>query len=105
VFSGEFGDLEWSGEVRLDADAAAEALRRAGYEVFRLPDRHGGVLAHPLDDFLEVHAAGPDDAKLTQTVMREIDAIVWPYGGLCNECGPIRAGRVPFADLLGVDHE
>jgi len=53
----------FSGECEgLDVDAAAE-LRRAGYEVFRLPDEYRGRLAHPLDDFIEAHIECADDPR------------------------------------------
>jgi hypothetical protein len=104
AFSGEFGDPEWTTadwpEVELDVDAAADELRKAGYEVYRLPDKYGGRLAHPLDDFLELRIEGVDDDTLMKAIMDEVNAIVDRYGGLCDECGPIEPDRTPFADFI-----
>lgn len=80
AFGGEFGDPEYEltkakgeeWEQILDVDAAAAELRRAGYEVFRMPEKYGGLLAHPLDDFIEAHThiEGADNDKV-------IDALSW----------------------------
>src|SRR6516162_5182436 len=104
AFSGDFGDPEWRAaywpDVELDVDAAADELRKAGYEVYRLPDKYGGRLAHPLDDFLELRIEGVDEYKVMVAIMDEVNAIVSRYGGLCDECGPIEPDRTPFADLF-----
>ena len=109
-FAGGFGDPEYEGDHPLDVDAAAE-LRRAGYEVFRMPDKYGGLLAHPLDDFIEAHIdlpqvrdwpplEGSDDDKVISAIQSEVDAIVSKFGGLCWEWGPIGPDHVPFVDLF-----
>ena len=41
-----------------DPDAAAEALRAAGYDVHRMPAVHP-KLGHPLDDHIEAFIEGP----------------------------------------------
>lgn len=110
AFGGEFGDPEYEltkakgeeWEQILDVDAAAAELRRAGYEVFRMPEKYGGLLAHPLDDFIEAHThiEGADNDKVIDALWNEVDAIVSKFGGLCWECGPIEPDHVPFADLF-----
>jgi len=105
VFSGEFGDpehtnnMEWS-DIVLDPDLAADALRRAGYTVTRLPDRYGGYLWHPLDDFMEAVIVAPHELEAYGAIMDKIDAIVGRYGGQCQQCGPLEPDHEPFADLF-----
>ena len=102
AFAGDFGDPEYTNDAErtceLDVDRAADELRQAGYEVTQLPDRLGGHLAHPLDDFIEAHIEGPDDPKVIHAIMDEVNAIVERYGGLCFECGPIGPDHMSFAD-------
>jgi hypothetical protein len=104
VFGGRLGDpdfakfIEW--DCELDADLAAAELRQAGYEVSRLPDKYSAQLAHPLDDFIEAVILGPDDPKVIDAIMHEVDAIVGRYGGMCFECGPIGRNHVPFAEIF-----
>jgi hypothetical protein len=43
---------------------------------------------------------GPDDPKVIDAIMDEVDAIVRKYGGICYECGPIGRDHVSFADLF-----
>jgi hypothetical protein len=81
-----------------DPDSPAEELRRAGYDVFRMPDRHP-ILAHPLDDHIECLIEGSDDSKIIDAIMGEIDGIVDQHG-MCIECGPIAADYVPFKQLF-----
>jgi hypothetical protein len=101
AFSGEFGDPEWraafnSTEIKLDVDAAADALKEAGYEVHRLPEKLRKRLDHPLDDFLEAWIEDDDDDYGMEAVMDEVESIVAPYGGACHECGPVAPGQAPF---------
>ena len=84
----------------LDADLAADELRQAGYEVSLLPDKYGGRLAHPLDNFIEAVTSGPNNPKVIDAIMNEVEAIVGKYGGHCLECSPIGRDYVPFADLF-----
>lgn len=104
AFGGGLGDPEYTRDpqkdIQLDVDVAANALRQAGYEVHRLPDEYGGLLMHPLDDFIEAVIEGPDDDQIISAVMREVGAIVYKFGGACFECGPIGQDYVPFADLF-----
>lgn len=104
AFGGGLGDPEITKDVErdfeLDPDLAAAELRQAGYEVLLLPDRYSPRLAHPLDDFIEAVTVGPDDPKIIDAIMDEVDAIVGKYGGACFECGPIESDHIPFADLF-----
>jgi hypothetical protein len=86
--------------VDFDAALAADELRQAGYEVFLLPDRYSAQLAHPLDDFIEAVIFCPNDPKVINAIMNEVDALVGKYGGVCLECGPIGRDHVPFADVF-----
>jgi hypothetical protein len=72
----------FSGECEgLDVDAAAAELRRAGYEVFRLPDEYRGRLAHPLDDFIEAHIECADDREVRIAIIKDVHAITRRTGG------------------------
>jgi hypothetical protein len=93
VFSGDAADPP-------DVDGAADKLRKAGFDVYRLPDKFRRHLAHPLDDFLELRIEGLDDDKLWGEIMEEVNTIVERCGGLCDECGPIEPDSTPFADLF-----
>jgi len=103
AFSGEFGDPEFTNDPErdcdLDPDRAADELRQAGYEVHRLPKKYFGRLYHPLDDFIEAMIPGPDDPGVISAVRKHVNAIVWKYGGICDECGPREPDYVPFAHL------
>jgi hypothetical protein len=105
AFGGGLGDPEFTNDFErdfnLDPELAAAELRQAGYEVFLMPEKYSGRLAHPLDDFIEAVIDGPDDPKVIEAIMREVNAIVDKYGGICMECGLISNGYVPFADLFG----
>jgi hypothetical protein len=100
AFSGEFGDPGWTNNpennIRLDVDAAAAELQRAGYEVIRFPDKYAGRLAHPLDDFIAAVIEGSDDPKVENAIHDEVEAIVCKFGGCCYEWGPIEPGHLQF---------
>ena len=104
AFGGGLGDPEFTNDIDrdfdLDADRAADELRRAGYEVRLLPNKYRARLVHPLDDFIEAIIFGPDNSKVINATMKEVDAIVGKYGGVCLECGPIGRDYVPFADVF-----
>ena len=104
AFGGELGDPEFTNDLErdfdLNPDLAAAELRQAGYEVFLLPDKYNGRLAHPLDDFIEAVVVGPNDPKVIDALMNEVEAIVSKHGGVCVECGPIGREYVPFAGLF-----
>jgi hypothetical protein len=103
AFSGEFGDPEFTNDPErdcdLDPDRAADELRQAGYEVHRLPKKYFGHLYHPLDDFIEAMLPGSDDPTVIDAVWKEVQAIVWQYGGDCTECGPREPDYVPLDHL------
>jgi hypothetical protein len=97
-------------------DAAAEALRRAGYEVHRLGSQHP-ELYHPRDDFIEceitvakdfeitligrgIRRASDEDFEIMGTIKAEVEGIVSPYDGICDSCEWIDADYVPFKDLF-----
>ena len=103
AFGGGLGDPDFTKDephFDLDADLAADELRQAGYEIYRLPDRYRARLAHPLDNFVEAVVFGPNDPKVIGAIMDEVDAIVGKYGGCCFECGPIGRDYRPFADMF-----
>jgi hypothetical protein len=104
AFGGELGDPEFTNDLErdfdLNPDLAAAELRQAGYEVFLLPDKYTGRLAHPLDDFIEAVVVGSNDPKVIDALMNEVEAIVSKHGGVCVECGPIGREYVPFAGLF-----
>jgi hypothetical protein len=80
-------------------DAAAEALRAAGFTVFRLPaELHNSEV--PGDDFIEVHKEGDEDAADAIHVMwGDARRVVDPFGGDVDCVGP--ASEELFLDLLG----
>jgi hypothetical protein len=76
-------------------DAAAEALRAAGYQVFRLPpELHNSKV--PGDDFIEVHKEGDADED---AMWADAQRVVDPFGGDVDCVGP--ASEELFLDLLG----
>jgi hypothetical protein len=64
-----------------DPDAAAAALRAAGYQVFRLPRALKATLKIEGDDFIEVRGEGNDDEKSRDAMEADVDRIVSPFGG------------------------
>jgi hypothetical protein len=92
------GWIAFTGDLDPDPDAAAIALRAAGFAVTRMPAKFRSRLAHPLDDFMLVSIGGTmtdDDEKIMIAVMDEINAIVDGYGGLCHECDVLPLDDVP----------
>jgi hypothetical protein len=78
-----------------DSDAAAKALRAAGYEIYRLPLELKAKLEVEGDDFIEVRRRARADAS--ETIMADVERIVWPFGGYAD-C-TCEAAMEPFADL------
>ena len=64
-----------------DPDAAAEALRAAGYRVFRLPQALKDTLEIKGDDFIEVRGPGNDDKDSRDAMEADVNRIVEPFGG------------------------
>jgi hypothetical protein len=89
------GIIRFSGDDRgRNPDACADALRAAGFAVTRMDDRFKRVLKIPGDEEMEATKTGtPGD------VWKEIDKIIEPFGGDCQECGEISDDHIPFAGL------
>jgi hypothetical protein len=94
------GTITFSGELDPDPSNAAEALRRAGFEVTMMPEKFRSRLTHPEDDFMEASIDGIPEDKIVEAIKDEIDAIVDRYGGLCCEWGPIPSDYVPFEGIF-----
>jgi hypothetical protein len=95
------GSIAFGGYLDPDPDGAAEALRRAGFEVTMMPEEFRPHLAHPKDYFMEAAIdGGTEKDKVVSAVMDEINTIVERYGGLCCECGLIPSDWVPFEDVF-----
>ena len=89
--------IAFGGDCRdCDFDAAAEALRAAGYDVYRMPAVHP-KLGHPLDDHIEAFIEGPPGAppidppseveeKVVTVVMDEVERLVDRFGGYLRAC-------------------
>jgi hypothetical protein len=82
-----------------DPDTAADEMRRAGYEVHRMPANHP-ILCDDLDDHIEAVIGGADDDKIIDATMREVAGIVDRYGGCVIEGGAIGPDYVPFKELF-----
>jgi hypothetical protein len=67
------GWIAFSGDLDPDPDAAAAALRKAGFSVTRLPARFRPRLAHPRDDFLQAVIGGA--TANTNALVSGIDTI------------------------------
>jgi hypothetical protein len=79
AFGGDYGNPnDPDTDLLLDADMAYADLRRAGFEVLRLPDHYRRHLYHPLDDFFEVRWVGSDDPEVVNPIWDQIEAIVAP---------------------------
>ena len=101
-------------DPQCDSDAAAEALRKAGYEIHRLPPERRQFF-RPVDDHVEAITEGPPGPprwgvsgdvppalfKLMCAIMNEIDDLVRHYGGLCMECDQVDRDYIPFSLELG----
>jgi hypothetical protein len=83
-------------------DAAAEALRAAGYQVFRLPPAFRDTLYINGDDFVEIRKRDDDDEKdaddLASAIRADTERIVEPFGGDVDCVGA--ANPLPFIDLF-----
>ena len=78
----------FSGDLpQTNPDAAAEALRAAGYKVFRLPPA--------LKKKLEVEGDADDDS--IDAMRADAERIASPFGGYVDCCGA--ASIEPFAEL------
>ena len=81
----------FSGDLDPDREAAAEALRKAGYQVTKMPEEFRPQLAHQRDDFLEVVKSivcDPEDIMDEASIMMdELNEIVDRYGALATIAG------------------
>jgi hypothetical protein len=80
-----------------NSDAAAEALRAAGYEVFRLPPELKATLDVEGDDFIEIRREGEDNDDDIHALYRDAERIVSPFGGYADSFGV--ASPEPFLEL------
>jgi hypothetical protein len=64
-----------------DPDAATEALRAAGYRVFRLPAALKARLEVEGDDFIEIRREGNDDEDSRDAMEVDVNRILSPFGG------------------------
>jgi hypothetical protein len=85
-----------SGELDPDPDAAAAALREAGYEVVK-PEKFPFGDSRP--DFMEVtkRVVG-NEVKQVIEMVHDVNTIVLPYEGICDACGQIDENHVPFSE-------
>ena len=94
----------FSGDLDPNPEAATDALRKAGYEVVKMPEEFRPQLAHPRDYFLEVVkpiVCDPEDFMDEANIMMdELKEIVDRYGALADDCGPIDVDHIPFASLF-----
>jgi hypothetical protein len=86
-----------------DPDAAAEALRAAGYQVFRLPRALKATLEIEGDDFIEVRGKGNDDEDSRDAMEADVDRIVSPFGGAIDPTGCVTIAELgtplpPYCD-------
>jgi len=73
-----------------DPDAVAEALRAAGYQVFRLPRALKKRLEVTGDDFIEVRGKGNDDDGAARDAMEaDVNRILSPFGGEIDSTGAL----------------
>jgi hypothetical protein len=95
----------FTGDLDPDPEAAAEALRKAGYEVAKMPEKFRPLLAHPRDDFFEVTKPVVCDLKdimnEADIMMDELNKLVDRYGAIADDCGPIDVDHIPFASVFG----
>jgi hypothetical protein len=91
--------LAFSGPLEeCNPDAAEIALLKAGFTVERLPAKLHGQLVHPLDDFILASIGVgivTDVNKVLEAVETEINAIIHPFGGLCDDVFIPPDGYVP----------
>jgi hypothetical protein len=83
-----------------DPDAAAEALRAAGYLVFRLPpELKAATCEIDGDDFIEVRREGNDDDDSIDAMWADARRIVAPFEGEV-ECVGVASEEL-FLELTG----
>jgi hypothetical protein len=80
-----------------NANGAAEALRAAGYQVFRLTPELQAKIEIEGDDFIEVRRAGDADKDSIDAMWADVKRIVAPFDADIDCVGP--AAKEPFNDL------
>ena len=81
------------------ANAAAEALRAAGYQVFRLSPERKARLEIKGDDFIEARRRGVDDQEAWSAMWADVIRVVGPFGGDVDDVGG-PASIEPFTGLF-----
>jgi hypothetical protein len=71
----------FAGDLNPDVDAAIAELRKYGYKV----ERRYPPVDHPLDAFLDVEFDDPNNEAAVNAIWRQIDSIVYPHGGMCDQ--------------------
>ena len=88
----------FSGDLpQINPDAAAEALRAAGYQVFRLPPKLRATLDVEGDDFIEIRREGDANDDAIDAMWTDARRIVDPFGGDVDCVGA--ASEEPFLEL------
>jgi hypothetical protein len=82
---------------RTNPDAAAKALRAAGYQVFRLPPKLRATLDVEGDDFIEIRREGDANDDAIDAMWADARRIVEPFDGDVDCVGP--ASEEPFLEL------
>ncbi len=78
-----------------DPDGAEAALRKAGFDVVRMPARFLPLMVEAGDELMEARKVGDLDV-----IEEETSAIVKRFGGGCQEIGEVSDdGDVPFKSL------
>jgi hypothetical protein len=95
------GTIVFSGDMNPDPDGCEAALREAGYEVTRMPERFKKLMSVPGDEFLEAMKVGTTDA-----ICAELNAIVEPFGADADDFGEFDpATHIPFQFLREQEKE
>ena len=82
-----------------DPDGAAEALRAAGYQVFRLPpELKAATCEIEGDDFIEVRREGDADDDAINAMWADAQRIVAPFKGMSTVSG-LRSKSCSRTDL------
>jgi hypothetical protein len=88
--------VAFGGDLNPDVDAAIAELRKLGYKVER---RYPPVL-HPLDAFLDVEFDEPNNEAAVNAIWNQIDSIVDPHGGVCDEVCKFGRAYIPHLRLV-----
>ena len=78
--------------------AAAEALRAAGYQAYRLPPALAAQIEIAGDDFIEARIEGDDDTESLNAMWADVERVVAPFDADVDNVGP--AAKEPFDGLM-----